>query len=484
MSLLIRLTSRLNVISLFLIVIASLSVLAVFIALGQFAYPSADDFCMASGVRDEGFFTHLWQHYFEWSGRYSGNALYAAYPLIAGLFDGYALLPALLILLLYLSLVGLLAAVFNLSLTDKAIWLVALGILCTYLLGLRHSASSLYWMAGALTYQSAHILLLLCLATIVRLRQCQRQHLNCNSWFVLLVVLIVLGTGTNEINMIVLLAVMAMLLLNVLMLRDLPLTGWFLIFTLTVVCCAVVYYSPGNSVRESTFPLRHDWQRSIEGSFEMGRWSLLVWTGNPVFITATMLTPFAASWLYQRSEGLLKISNVQLLVLMLITFLSPIVLQFPAWWAMGGWPPPRSVDAIFFIFMTGWMSLLVALTIRFIPMDWLWSKHKQMTAKASGILFFLTCLFVMSVAISAKLNAAWQDLRLHAAPFYAYMMQRHALIEDSRRQGVYAVTVPAPAFQLPRSIYFNDIRPDWRNVCYASYFRLHAIQRQNNATQH
>ncbi len=472
--------SRLNVVSLLLIVFCCIFVVIVFMALGQFAYPSADDFCMAAGVRDEGFFIHLWHHYFEWSGRYSGNALYAAYPLIFGLFEGYALIAVFLIVLLYLSMVLFIASVFRLAVKDKVIWLVALVFICAYLLGIRHTASSLYWMAGALTYQSAHILLLLSLGVIVRLRNCARQNSGCYRWFVVLAFLIVLGTGTNEISMIVLLAGMGLVWLDAMLSRDRKLVGWMLLLLLVVLCCCVVYFSPGNTIRESTFPLRHDWLRSIRGSVDMGSWSLLVWTGNPVFITTTLLAPFAATVLYQKSGRLFKITTLQLSILALITFLSPFVLQFPAWWAMGGWPPPRSVDAIFFIFILSWMSLLVALTIRFMPVKWIVGVEGRLQFRASVVFFLVSIVFVMSVGISAKLGTALQDLRHHVKPFNAYMTQRHAVIEQSRQQGVYAVTVPAPEIEMPKSIYFNDIRADWRdwrNACYARYFRLSAIQR-------
>jgi len=72
--------------SVLIIAIASLVVIGVFIALGFYAWPSADDFCMAAGVQHEGLLAHLWQHYLGWSGRYTGNALYAIFPLVFGMY--------------------------------------------------------------------------------------------------------------------------------------------------------------------------------------------------------------------------------------------------------------------------------------------------------------------------------------------------------------------------------------------------------------
>jgi hypothetical protein len=471
----------LSSVSLLLIFCTCISALLVFIALGQYAYPVADDFCMAVGVRDEGLFSHLWQHYQEWSGRYFGNALYAVYPLVFGMFEGYALLPGMIIFALYLACVFLLSSIFELPWRKPANWLVALLLVCGFILGLRHTASSLYWMASVLTYQSANILLLLTLAFMIRLFDRQQRHQSTSANFLVLILLLVSGAGTNEINLIVLTLLTAGVYLSLAWTGANGRNSWLALLVVTLACFAVVYLAPGTGVRESTFPLRHDWLRSIKGSLDMGMWTLLVWTGNPVFMLCSLLTPFAVTWLYQSSKREITVSNRWLWLFLLLCFLLPVALQFPAWWSMGGWPPPRTVDAIFFVFYVCWFALLGALTIRFMPMRWLFTSVGQITTRASVALFIISSCFVLSVFfVSAKFNLAWNDLRYKAAPFYDYMMQRHALINASRQQGVYYINVPAPAQALPRSIYFNDIRSDWRdwrNVCYADYFGLRGIQR-------
>ncbi len=211
----------------------------------------------------------------------------------------------------------------------------------------------------------------------------------------------------------------------------------------------------------------------------MGRWSLLAWTGQPIFIAGSLLLPFATAYLQAKSNRNLHISWFTLVALALICFGLPVVLQFPAWWSMGGWPPPRTVDAIFFVFLCGWILLISALSLRWLPLDRVFDRSGQMHGLARLVFLLLATLFVAAIVVNSRFQRAWDDLQNHALPFQQYQQHRHTLIQQSRDAGQNSVEVPAYDGQFPRSIFFNDIRSDWRdwrNLCYARYFGLHAIQ--------
>lgn len=465
--------------ALLLLVAAWLAVSLMFIALGQYAYPSADDFCMATGVREIGLWQHLWNHYFDWSGRYAGNAFYALYPLLFGLFDGYALIAGLLIGCLYAALLFALSGLFRLRWHSPPVLVVALGILAMYLLGLRHSASSLYWMAGGLSYQTSGILLLLAIGLILRINDLAKARRQAARHIAVLVVVIVLGMGTNEINLLVMSALMGTMLWMALV-SGRRRSLWAGLLLLTLLCFAVVYLAPGNGVRESTFPLRHDWLRSIEGSLRMGGWSILAWVGVPAFIVGSLLIPFATLWLARTGSRRLRVTTRGLLLSVSVTLLMPLLLQFPAWWSMGGWPPPRSVDAIYFVFLLCWIVAVAAFTLRLLPAPAIWSAAGRLRPGAARLLLALAILFAVSLLINGRLIRAWNDLTIHAGPFHGYLMERHDHIESALARGQQSVWLPAYPGELPRSIYFNDIRPDWRdwrNTCYAQYFGLQAVWR-------
>jgi len=465
----------------YLIGLSGFIVLLSFIWLGQYAHPSSDDFCMAAGVRQEGLFPHLWNHYVEWSGRYSGNALYAIYPLIFGMFSGLVFIPALLILLLFLSCSFFLSRLFRLGLFSKPVLLISLVFVTVFLLGMKHTASSLYWPAGALSYQTANILLMFTLGLMVSL--CDRLQQQNSYYGVLftLIIVIVLGMGTNETNMLALSGIVALAFLFQLRSGWSSVKPWLILSVITLGCFAIVYFAPGNAVREASFPLRHDFTRAVYGSLDMGWWVLMGWLLNPLFIVATLLTPFAITRLYSLSPCTFTLSNASIVFVILLTLALPFVLQFPAWWAMGGWPPPRTVDATFFVFLLSWFLMLGVLTIRFVPADFLNSSGKYFST-SNGLIFSMgAVLFMLAVAGNFKFQRVQQDLWLRAEPFNAYMLQRYALINQSVTHKHLALLVPAFNQEFPRSIYFNDIVPDyrdWRNACYADYFGLQVIGRE------
>jgi hypothetical protein len=167
-------------------------------------------------------------------------------------------------------------------------------------------------------------------------------------------------------------------------------------------------------------------------------------------------------------------------LLILLTLLLPIVLQFPAWWAMGGWPPARTLDAIYFLFLAGWYLSIGALTIRTLQRDKLSLLLQTNRAPGAVILLLLSVFFSVAVLQSNAFKRLKTDLFYLAEPYHQYLTERNALIEVALADGQRSLVVPDYQGTYPRSLYFNDIMHDpehWRNVCYADYFGLESIQR-------
>lgn len=465
----------------YLLVAICVAVLLVFILLAQYAQPSSDDFCMASGVAEHGLVRQLWNHYFEWSGRYSSNALYAIYPVIFGLFDGYQYIPALLLLGLFFSTAFFLAAIFRVRIYARPVLLSSLGFVCVYLLGMMSPASSLYWMAGAMTYQTANILLFLIAALMIRLAERQKHQTGYSGLLVGLLLLMVVAIGANET---VMLALTGLALLGFIFhLRSgwVILKPWFLIIAVTLVCFAIVYFSPGNTIRAADFPLRHDLARSTQGSLSVGLKILWLWLSSPVLMVSSLLVPFAISRLILLSGRTFAVSKTMIVVLMLSTFVMPVVLQFPAWWSMGGWPPARTVDAIYFLFLVSWYLTIGAFTLRYLQKN-KWSPLKQPYHPVSAVvLLLLTGVFTAVILQSKAYQLAKTDLFLLARPYHEYLNARYQQIEQAKAAGQHYLAVADYQQELPRTIFFNDIMRDpdhWRNVCYADYFGLERIKIQ------
>ena len=257
------------------------------------------------------------------------------------------------------------------------------------------------------------------------------------------------------------------------------LTPWLVIFIVALASAAVVYYSPGNAIRAADFPLRHDLGRSLAGSLSVGLKILWLWLSSPLLLVWSLLVPFAVSRLMSETGRRFTVSKTLLAALLCCTLVMPLLMQFPAWWSMGGWPPPRTVDAIYFLFLVGWTLSLGALTVYYM------GKRKQNLLRlpyhpATAVaLLLLSGVFTAVVLESKPYQRARTDLLQLARPYNDYLSARYAQIEQAKAAGQYYLAVADYPQALPRTIFFNDIMQDpadWRNVCYAGYFGLEKIK--------
>ena len=463
----------------YMLIAICLAVVLVFVLLAQYSHPSSDDFCMASGVNEYGLLPYLWAHYFEWSGRYTGNALYAIYPVIFDLFDGYKYIPAAVLLLFFIATAFFLSRVFSLSIYARPVLISSLCFVSVYLLGMTSPASSLYWMAGALTYQSANILFFIISGLMIQLADRQNNAKKSSALFVVLLLVLILAIGTNETSMLALTGLALLAFVARLHSGWVKQKPWLLILVLALICFAVVYFSPGNAIRAADFPLRHDLSRSISGSLSVGFQILWLWLSNPVLIVSSMLAPVAIARLYQISARSFAVSKKLIAILVLATVLMPVLLQFPAWWAMGGWPPARTVDGIYFLFIVSWYMSVAALTVRYL-IKGKWKLIMQPYHPGTVIvLLLLTGLFTAAVLNSKSYQLARTDLFYLARPYHDYLNMRYKYIEQAKAKGQHYLAVPGYQQAYPRSIFFNDIMQNpnhWRNACYADYFGLEKIK--------
>jgi len=462
----------------YLLLAASLVVLLLFILLGQYAHPSSDDFCMASGVNQFGLGGQLWKHYFEWSGRYSSNALYAVYPVVFDLFDAYKFIPAIMIAALVVSMAFFLSTLFATRLFARPVVLASLCFVSVYLLGMLSPASGLFWMAGAFTYQTANVLVPVVLGLLVRLAERQKQDQAVVPVLAIALAAIVVAMGANETSMLALTAVALLGVLLQLRSGGARLWPWVAILLVTLACFALVYLSPGNEIRAADFPMRHDLSRSIAGSLSGGLKILWIWVSNPVFIVATLLVPFAVAGLSALSGRRFTVSVPMVAAMLAATVALPFLLQFPAWWSMGGWPPPRTVDAIYFLFLLGWFVTTGAVTVHYRGRE---NSNAGHTGRGSAAaVTVLSLVFVFAVLQHDALKLAKADMLQHAPPYDDYLNARYRTIEQALADNRRYLVVADYERVYPRMVYFNDIMRNpghWRNVCYADYFGLEKIRR-------
>ena len=256
---------------------------------------------------------------------------------------------------------------------------------------------------------------------------------------------------------------------------------WLVIFSVTLICSAVVYFSPGNAIRAADFPLRHDLARSIGGSLSVGLKVMWLWLSDPVLMVSSLLLPFAVARLSRLSDRIIAVSKTSIAVLLCVTLLMPLMLQFPAWWSMGGWPPPRTVDAIYFLFLVGWYLTVGAATVYYLGK----AEHSRLLQPGHPVtavaLLLLTGVFTAVALESKAYQQARSDLFQLARPYHDYLSVRYDTIAQAKAAGQRYLAVADYQQALPRTIFFNDIMhnpDDWRNACYADYFALEKIKKQ------
>ena len=86
----------------------------------------------------------------------------------------------------------------------RPVLLSSLCFVSVFLSSMMSPASSLYWMAGAFTYQTANVLLLVIAGLMLQLADYQKQSKSHGVLLIVLIVLMVIAMGANETSMLAL----------------------------------------------------------------------------------------------------------------------------------------------------------------------------------------------------------------------------------------------------------------------------------------
>ena len=466
--------------SLYSIGAVCISILLLFVLLSQYSHPAADDFCMARGVKQDGLVGHLWNHYFEWSGRYSGNALYALYPELFGLFEGYHLIPIILIVSLGIAVVFLITTMVHAKRVLLLATIASMAFISVYMLGMSRIASGFYWMAGAFTYQTGNILFLLLIALLIRLYDQQSMSLPYGKTLSLLIPVSFIAVGLNETIMLATMGVLVLASSLVYRSGKIKLKPWLILLAIASIGFCIVYFAPGNTVRSSHFPLRNDVLHAISGSWNYGLQLLKSWVSEPVFISSIFLVPFFVTRLYSETDREFYVTFKQLIFLLLLMLLVPFIFSFPSWWAIGVGSPPRTVNTIYFLFLLSTYAAIAALTL-YIVQNRMGSKLGESSAASGIIISAASLIFIYFLFENDRFAVVVGDFKLNARTYDQYLNERYQIIKESLDKKMLAVTVPRYEYNYPHVIYFDDITDnpeDWRNTCYADYFGLESIHRQ------
>ena len=436
-----------------------------FVMLCFCAHPSADDWYMAVGGRDLGFWAANWKWYTEISGRIVQQATTTLHPFLisSSAYQFYC--------------VGLLlAATVGFFQFTKA-WLrgvdpvfrrlVAGAALMLFLWAMRSPAQGLYWVNGGNTYLLAAILQLF-LGSLLARAWHEPSHSAGAATSIAVILLAMLASWSTELGMA--LQLVTMLLIAAVQWHENRRVHRLFVLALcaTAVASLVIFFSPGLPVRMSTYV------NDIHGrvvpalilSAKLSVRQVVIWlTSAPFFLLALL---FLGWWPTQAMTSRQAWTRIYLTLLIIIgTTWGGF---FVGAWGMGQSIPPRAINLLAFFFVLEWGFLIANVATLIRAQGW----TKPTLSPAAFLLAFLA----LTVSLSAPNNvkAAWRDLlKGDARKFSAECEQRYALINESKDE---EVTVP-PLRSKPVSLFFNDLKPDatdWRNAGMAEFYHKKVIR--------
>ena len=438
----------------------------VYVALGFFAFPAADDFGYALGGRGTPWSTQVGL-YLGWSGRYTANLLLTLVPQLVDLVRWYWVVPVGHLALLWLALVALLSSLFSGRLWSRRAVVPAGLLLLVYLAGLETLYEGFYWFSGAVTYQLGVALWLLTLALLFWNPPVRRRP-----WQIAAIVAVgLVGGGTSEVVALLAVATLAFVV------------GWHWRFGVPVpkrwlaalgvwaVAAAVVMVAPGNAVRARVMLhyMAPSWIACTYGLYVVER--SMHWLLSPATVGIGLLWFCWLPSLACRFPLMRSVRAVHVLLAGLLWIGLPALGAVPSFVFTEIEPAPRVGNVLYAFFLAGFLGFVT------VGGCWLW-EHRELRSRDLRPARVLGVLIVALGLLGwpwSNLPSAAADLWYRARPYKAQQLRRIELIRAARAQG--QPTVELPSLQSPpASLHGYDLESyEWIRRAYARYFGLEDV---------
>jgi len=447
--------------------------------LAFFSQPAADDYGQASRIRTMGFWGAQTFWYNNMNGRFIYMAISSVYTMIFGL-SNYWLFTWLFYVILYLSVYVLLFSLGSKLFPRRTLMWCSLVFFLIYISRLPILSEAFYWFTGAITYQLGNILLILLIAIqylIFRTSSQSRRLLYT-------IVASLLGAFTVAINEIFMVPVFAGLVLYMifLLLRKNP--CFFFVLCVFLICCISAYFvirAPGTLNRSLNFPNRHQLWFSLSSSIGFAFGCFKRWAFDSIILSSTLLFLPSVSQIANRITISKKIGKI--LFFFPVVWLCIFIFSFfPAFWALGGFPPERTLNSIFLFFLLGWYPSISILTMCFVPLQKL-DKIVSQHLRNAAMIIFLFSLFCFP-----NLYTAIKDLLFHAYPYHQEVQERIELTQKSVSENRgYVVIHPLknrPISLFSRNFEFKgDPENHWVDYDWELYWGLKIVFEDDSSVQ-
>lgn len=435
-----------------------------FLFLCLYNEPSLDDYSYAASALKKSFCQNQIYNYLHWGSRYTATGILIINPIIYNWLGGYKLISFFMIILF------ILAGYYMFSVITKS---TKLSLVLTSFLGfiylflLPDVTSAFYWLPGSATYHFANILSLLFITFIFKL-----NSPNNILYKFLLFLLTFLIIGCNEISMIYLdILIFILFVYSYYTQKKIPYFYLTLLFW-TGILTLFILLSPGNSARSGISNNVHQLNTSIQGTV---RKSIVIFFRYGIITFIINLLLF-----YNIRKDLLKLNlpcfNFPFIFYM-VSFISFLFIgSFPSLWAIGLYPPLRTINVIFFA--TILFSMIFSykiVTLNFI--EKLYIPTIVLCLALLGII--ITYVFTLQnkyfFNFTNNLYFAYRDIITHEASNYQREINnRYLEIKTSNKDTLYL----SPLKYRPKTIFESDLREDpahFYNLDMAKFFNKKAI---------
>lgn len=458
--------SRLGSFSGWLVVLVAVLGILPFVLMCAYSQPSADDWCMAADTLEKGFWQSNLDFYFGLTGRFFSSALLFMHPMLLSFtaFKFYSLA-------LVVGLVGGMRWAVGAWFPEASKgWKWALVVMASvlFLWGMGSTSQGFYWGTGSAGYTLPCVLFFClaglfgrgCLELVWRPRPAVLVAGCFLAWAI---------TGCTEVAMAVFLAHITALNVLFFWRHRCVSRPLLMVLAATLVGVVMVVLAPGNANRTTWYrnEVMHALIPASLMALKLGARQVAVWL---VFVPFALFSlVFISIWPAgfqpprQRAWEMVIFS----VLLMLATVFGSLFLST---WSTGGGLPLRALNLMLLFFIIDWGILLAGVVS-------LLSSY-QVELPRAGTLLCLMSFLIFGTTLGATTNnvkTAWRDLLSgDAARYDRECMERYAMIRSSSEQDLVLPEIKAR----PKSLFFNDLKPDsanWRNTCCARFFHKRSL---------
>jgi hypothetical protein len=455
------------------LMLGTFSLLAMFVGLSFFAWPAADDFCLATKVRDLGFRDALSFWYFNWSGRYTSNFTLSVFGSFGNIVAVYPYAAMFVLVSTWLSFSFLAWTIARQVYYFRFPLLAGAIATILFIAGTPDPAQTFYWVASSFAYQLSNVFLILLTAFCIRREAAADGKLLRTVILLLSALLTVAATGANEVSLILTFMLIACGTWYSLRNRRPSRLFWLTLLAIVIASVLASVLAPGNFRRFSSL--------SADSMLRPAPWMAvflyLPWVALRILYWLSNLGLWASAFIIFIATG----EAARKILYSGGKFRRPF-LAVPALWISGifalnaigflinRYPlPERAESVVLLLFLLGWYPSFLILG-HFIAGN---------TIQNLGRRFVLAAMALLLVSMLGAPNVfeGYKDA-YRGYRYNSEMRARFAAIEAAKKRGYKEITL-ASISRPPRTLFAADLTTDpknHRNACMSEYYGFESVK--------